>query len=161
MSVKYFDTGDLSDRSRSKEVGVRVSTGKNKRTARKNTGTNQSKIMIKSDTHLQNLSKIVESTTAPGAVLYIKKGGVFMQHVITITQKLMTTIEVSADNEASARDIGNKIIEKDLIPFRDYDMVEASVCVEGKQDVSNIKKIYDNRFKTAPGAVFQEEKKCV
>lgn len=84
-----------------------------------------------------------------------------MQHVITITQKLVATIEVSADSEVSACDIGNRIIEKDLIPFGDYEMVEASVCVEGNKDVANIKTIYENGFKTAPGAVFQEEKKCV
>ena len=45
LVLSVVDSGDLHDEPKSKETGIRAGAGKNKRTVRKNTGTNQRKML--------------------------------------------------------------------------------------------------------------------
>ena len=58
-----------------------------------------------------------------------------MQHNVTIIQTIAKTIEVYADSEKEAIDIGNFILAQNTIPISDYDLMEANVSAEVKNNV--------------------------
>lgn len=58
-----------------------------------------------------------------------------MQHNITIVQTIAKTIEVNADTAEEAVKIGNHILTLNMIPIDSYDLLEANVSAEIKDNI--------------------------